>query len=280
MYYYVNCKELEDEVIYEAFQAGFIDYMIQIEMTVEQFVHHFFNQEGNERELSFVAFNDEKPVGVILGGVKENETFKTLRCGAMSVIPEERGTGVAQALMRLHKTQAKELGFKQLFLEVIASNERGNGFYKKEGYETVGNIYYKKWDLKNTKLTMNTEFDVKEVDYDELKALRALDQSHLPWQGSFEYFKKLPCKYYCVYSDDELIGGLALTDKSLFYGWVKPTFRRKGAFSLMIMKAMETMEIKELRVSYTNNPLLHSFTKKFKMTTDPISQNEMYLWLE
>ncbi|SKC68988.1 hypothetical protein [Maledivibacter halophilus] len=31
--------------------------------------------------LSYIVFREDKPVGVILGGIKIGEDFKTLRCG-------------------------------------------------------------------------------------------------------------------------------------------------------------------------------------------------------
>lgn len=71
-----------------------------------------------------------------LGGLKMGENFKTLRCGGMSLIPEERGTGLAKTLMDFHEKKAAiDMGCSQLFLEVIDSNERAIKFYQKLGYK-------------------------------------------------------------------------------------------------------------------------------------------------
>ena len=45
-----------------------------------------------------------------------------------------RGKGISQRLMEFHREEAKKLDCKQLFLEVIVSNDRAINFYKKLGY--------------------------------------------------------------------------------------------------------------------------------------------------
>ncbi len=65
-------------------------------MDVKTFINHFFKIEGNKKEYSFIAFKNNVPVGVIFSGLRTDEPFKTLRCGTMSIKPEERGSGLAK----------------------------------------------------------------------------------------------------------------------------------------------------------------------------------------
>ena len=66
-------------------------------------------------EHSFLALDGDKSVGVILGGKKDYESIKTMRCGTLAVHPNYRGIGVSQKLFELHKEEAVQHGCKQLF---------------------------------------------------------------------------------------------------------------------------------------------------------------------
>ena len=56
----------------------------------------FLGPEGNLLEHSFLALEEGKPAGVILGGIKDYESIKTMRCGTLAVHPNYRGIGVSQ----------------------------------------------------------------------------------------------------------------------------------------------------------------------------------------
>ena len=139
---YKRCTEVNEDIIFQAFQIGFSDYIIQIEMTKDFFMDRFFGPEGNCLEYSVIALDEDKPVGLNLGGIKIFEGIKTLRCGALCVHPDYRGTEVSKRLFRLHKEIAIANGCKQLFLEVIAGNDRAINFYEKKGYEKVYDMVY------------------------------------------------------------------------------------------------------------------------------------------
>lgn len=59
---YKRCTETDEDALFEAFQTGFSDYIIRIEMTKDLFIKHFFGPEGNRPEYSFIAFDDNLPV--------------------------------------------------------------------------------------------------------------------------------------------------------------------------------------------------------------------------
>ena len=145
---YQRCSDVEDRFSYQAFMDGFSDYMVKFQFTQEDFINRFFGPEGNSREVSFVAFDQDQPVGVILGGIKNFESIKTMRCGTLAIHPDYRGSGVSQRLFDLHKEEAVNKDCKQLFLEVIVGNDRAINFYQRLGYEKVYDIvYYTQTDL-------------------------------------------------------------------------------------------------------------------------------------
>lgn len=283
MYSFKKCIEVSDDLIYKAFTDGFADYIIQAKMTQEQLIGRFFGIEGNDRELSFVAFKDNKPIGIILGGIKTDETFKTLRCGAMSLIPEERGSGVATKLFELHEGLARDIGCKQLFLEVIDINARAISFYKKMGYEKVYDLTYMNWEISNKEIIgdVNNEISnaISVLSHEDVYSLREEEFSHLPWQEQFSYFKQLSCNYYGIKDGDSLIAGLAGTKNKIFYIWVHPRYRLKGYARALLNRLIVDTDTQKLTMTYANNSELHTFAKHYGMEKSKINQSEMYKWL-
>jgi len=279
-----RCNQVTDTVIYQGFQAGFADYMIQVELDQETFVGHFFGPEGNDRALSFIALDEDKPVGVILGGYKQNEDFKTLRCGGMALIPEVRGSGLAKQLMDLHEKEAREQGCRQLALEVIKGNDRAIRFYEKNGYEIVTHMQYRAWeplDQTNKWLIAEELMDrVQEVDLKDIKELRMTERTRLPWQGSFPYFEAFLSKSYGIREGDKLVAGLVATPRRLLYLWVDPAYRNQGYAKAMLKRMVEDLKPEALRVSYLNNVGFHTFANHLGMELDEISQWEMVKWLD
>lgn len=283
MYTIKKCSEVLDSQIYKAFTDGFSDYMIQVKMDEDIFIKKFFGHEGNNRELSFIAFRNHQPVGITLGGIKTNESFKTLRCGGMSVIPEERGKGLANTLMEYHQNEAIKIGCKQLFLEVIDTNDRAIKFYKNLGYEKVYNLSYRVWNLSDTNPLNINEFSPKHnvelLSYDDVLKLREIDYSHLPWQGDFPYFKKLKCNYYGIINNNKIVAGIAATKSRVFYLWVTLTKRQKGYARSLLNRVITDLSPEALHFSYANNSLVHTFANHYKMDKETYSQFEMYKWL-
>ena len=127
MIQYKRCSDVNIDLVYEAFKVGFSDYIIKMEVS-KGILYNVFGPEGNLLEHSFLALEEGKPVGVILGGIKDYESIKTMRCGTLAVHPNYRGIGVSQKLFELHKEEAIQHGCKQLFLEVIVGNDRAIHF--------------------------------------------------------------------------------------------------------------------------------------------------------
>ncbi|MEW8955828.1 GNAT family N-acetyltransferase [Clostridium sp.] len=132
---YKRCNDVDEDLIYEAFTIGFSDYIVKFNMAKEAFFNHFFGAEGNSKEHSFIALDNNKPIGVIFGGINIYEGIKTMRCGTLAVIPEYRGKEVSQELFKLHKNEGLNNNCTQLFLEVITENYRAVRFYESLGYE-------------------------------------------------------------------------------------------------------------------------------------------------
>jgi len=56
----------------------------------------------------------------------------------IAVVPDERRTGVARALLRASVRGLRELGIRECHLEVRLSNDAGRALYESEGWIWVG----------------------------------------------------------------------------------------------------------------------------------------------
>lgn len=275
---YRRCSEVSDDLIFETFMEGFSDYIIQIPMTKEQFFARFFGPEGNSKDYSFIAFDEKKGAGLILGGIDRFDNLKTLRCGTMCIVPSERGTDVARNLFEKHMKTAKENNCKQLFLEVISTNYRAIKFYERQGYEKVYDLSYYSLEseiIRNS--TKTSDISIEKISLDELKLFRdSYFPFHINWQNEINYMKKTTASILGIKENDELIGAMASTNGAIHFIGIKPEYQNKKLGSSLIAKLAEDKSIPKIKVSFPNNSSLKGFFEKIAFNRESISQYEMY----
>jgi len=282
MIVYKRCTQVHEDDIFNAFQIGFSDYIIKFELTKETFKKHFFGPEGNRPEYSVIAFDEDKPIGLNLGSIKVYEGIKTLRCGALCVHPDYRGTEVAGKLFSFHKEIALENDCRQMFLEVIKGNDRAISFYIKKGYEKVYDlVYYSHKNPSEINAVLPDYLSIKRVDIDCLKGINAIQNTHINWQNDFDYIGYFSNQvHYGVYNKENLIGALSLQPSGrINFLWVDFSLRNKGIGSALIGHAVNELNIKKLTINFPNNASLMGFVKRWNFEKDSISQYEMYLTL-
>jgi ribosomal protein S18 acetylase RimI-like enzyme len=283
MIFYKLCSESNLDDIYEAFKMGFSDYIIKLDMPKEMFIKRFLGPEGNSLSTSHIAYDNNKPVGLILGGIKEYEGIKTMRCGTLCIHPEYRGKGISQSLLLLHKQKAIENGCKQLFLEVIVGNHRAVAFYKKSGYEKVYDLsYFSCSDFVKLMEESRADYEIAHISFDEIKKLAVKTQDiHINWQNDFDYIKKVEGQV-CLgaFIGKELIGALSAHPSGrISLLWINPNQRLKGAGSSLISSYVKEYNLKKAAISFPNNAKLEGFVKHIGFNRDSISQYEMYMTL-
>lgn len=280
---YYRCTEVSEDLIFEAFNNGFSDYMIKLNLPKEAFFNRFFGAEGNSLQYSFVAADENKGVGLILGGIKEYEGFKTLRCGTLAVHPDYRGNKISYKLFELHKEEGIINGCKQLFLEVIKGNDRAISFYSKLGYEKVYDIFY----FYMEDLSMLTEYSlvdakIRKIDIKDIEEIAGRSKDiHINWQNDIDYLKATENMiYYGSYNQNQLIGSLGMQPNGkVSFLWTDRAFRGKGIASTLLKIACDHNKIKRINLSFPNNSLLYGFAKHIGFKKDTIAQYEMYLTL-
>ena len=119
-----------------------IRYPEEADIPVEQekfFLQHFLE---SDRDLMILAEVDGKIAGncqfseIGRGRIKVRH-----RCSfAIALYKEYWGLGIAKALMELLAEKAVETGYEQMELEVVSSNERAVGLYRRMGFVKTGEI--------------------------------------------------------------------------------------------------------------------------------------------
>ncbi|KAB2441445.1 GNAT family N-acetyltransferase [Bacillus luti] len=279
MIQYKRCNEVSIALVYEAFKDGFSDYIIKMEVSKEDFIKRFLGAEGNALEHSFLALDGDKSVGLILGGIKDYESIKTMRCGTLAVHPEYRGMGVSQHLFELHKEEAVQNGCKQLFLEVIVGNDRAINFYNKLGYEKVYDLsYYNLNDV--TKLTNkdNKNVEVKKIEFQTFKLeIQKWLNVHINWQNDIDYIEKTNNTYYGAYVDNDLKGTVCINEHGkISFIFVDKGYRNIGIATQLLQVANEKLKLASVSIGFPNNSLLEGFLKKNGFEKNALTQYEMY----
>ncbi|QIW19601.1 GNAT family N-acetyltransferase [Bacillus thuringiensis] len=282
MIQYKRCSEVSIDLVYEAFKDGFSDYIIKMEVSKEDFIKRFLGPEGNSLKHSFLALDGNKSVGVILGGIKDYENIKTMRCGTLAVHPNYRGIGVSQKLFELHKEEALQNECKQLFLEVIVGNDRAIHFYTKLGYEKVHDLSY--YNFKDMTKIINKDckgIEVKQLDFGSFKVgIQKWLHFHINWQNDMDYIEKTNNTFYGAYVDNDLKGSICMNEQGkISFIFVDKDYRNIGIATSLLHRASEELNISSLSIGFPNNNLLEGFLKKTGFEKNSLAQYEMYVLL-
>ncbi|ASZ17768.1 GNAT family N-acetyltransferase [Bacillus paranthracis] len=282
MIQYKRCSEVNIDLVYEAFRDGFSDYIIKMEVSKEDFIKRFFGAEGNSLEHSFLSLDGDKPVGVILGGIKDYENIKTMRCGTLAVHPNYRGVGVSQKLFELHKEEALQNECKQLFLEVIVGNDRAIRFYNKLGYEKVYDLSY--YNLKDMTKIIHKEckgIEVKQLEFPAFKVeIQKWLHFHINWQNDMDYIEKTNNSFYGAYVNNELKGAICINEQGkISFIFVDKDYRNIGVGTNLLQVAIEELKLSTLTIGFPNNSLLEGYLKKMDFEKSSLEQYEMYFLL-
>lgn len=272
--------EVEKLDIHKAFHKGFIDYIMKVDIPEQAFFKRFFGPEGNDLELSVVAYDGNEPVGLLLGGIKPFDGGAlTMRCGGLCVVPEFRGKGISQTLMNMHKEMAASRGCKQIMLEVIGGNDRAIQFYKKIGYQVIYELNYYSFIGKELKTGKFPNASVVDIEVDQLNSVKDwISDTHMNWQNDFDYISGLDgIVKYGIFENDKLISFLIADRKGRVYLlWTHQNMRFKGYASYLLNHFQKTLEIEKITMSFPNSAALTGFVKSVGFVKDELYQYEMY----
>lgn len=110
-------------------------------MTIAQEEEFIARTKESQHDALIGAFVDRELVGM----ANVTQVYPRLRVRhragmGISLVKAHWGRGIGTALMRALIDLAKDVGYEQLELEVVRSNERAVALYERMGFETVGCI--------------------------------------------------------------------------------------------------------------------------------------------
>lgn len=279
-----NCKDVDNKQIYDAFMNCSADYPIKVTIALNDFINKYFGPEGNQLENSFIAFDDENPIGLCIAGTLIDNSIKTMRCGVIAVTPEYRGSDVATRLMKEHIELGKKKDCKQFMLEVLANNQRAISFYNKFGYDKVYDLTYRKIDrdklkpLDTDKLPANCV--IKEITLEEASTMKKYDNNHVVWRNDFEFLAKIKTNCLGAYIDERLVGVVVASSRKIDYIFVLEAFRNKYIGMSLLHRALSCDIAEKPIFSYTNNSVLHLFSNHIGMEKTENNHIVMYRGIE
>src|SRR5262245_26208857 len=119
--------------LYNCFLAAFSDYLVDMQMSREQFEQRIA-RDGVRLEISAGAFDNEKMIGFYMNGAGLWQGKQTAYDAGTGVIPGRRGDGVSKELFAFLVPRLQEVGIAQYLLEVLSENDRAVALYRKLGF--------------------------------------------------------------------------------------------------------------------------------------------------
>ena len=92
-----------------------------------------------DRNVMFLAFEEDKPVGSVFGLVDRVQSSRTGGVGGMWVDPMWRRRGIGEALLQEVLDWARRRGFERLRLWCVADSPGPASLYRKLGFRETGN---------------------------------------------------------------------------------------------------------------------------------------------
>lgn len=112
-----------------------------IKLSMEQEVKFINDLVESERELMLVGFCNGRHVGNSSLTLAGSSSRYRHRCGvAIALYREFCGAGIGEAMLRTILGVAKNTGFEQAELEVVAGNERAIALYRRLGFVEYGHF--------------------------------------------------------------------------------------------------------------------------------------------
>lgn len=280
--------QVETSTVYQVFQSGFSDYQVKVQMTEEEWNKRFFGPEGNQRELSVIAFDGATPAGLVFGGIRSPQGVKTIRCGTMCIPPEYRRRGIGEQLMQQHLEIGRNENCSTAFLEVINNNQPAVSLYKKLGYQVIHNLYYQEIladrisQLLSKKTEPDSSFQLAETSLSEMRDYRESLNLHLPWQSDYDFIQRLsePVRHYLIKSGEVPVGGISISSTRIFFLYVSPEYRRQKIGGALLYRGLQDLNPEKLLFTHIENDLIDQFCSKKGFNYLSLGQYEMSLPLK
>ncbi|WP_208982302.1 GNAT family N-acetyltransferase [Pseudovibrio sp. JE062] len=267
------------EQLHRVMVSAFSDYVIQMEMPLADF-ERMITTRGFDPELSWVAVEDEQPVGFWFIG-KQAAYPGAIYAVSTGTVPDARGKGIASKLFAKVEEHALKAGYGKIQLEVITSNTTAVKAYEKLGFATER--HFQCFSLQKTAFSQRlTTARPIIASWSELEPLASeLWQMPPSWQNSAYAVCALDdeAASYKIEQDGKLAAYITFTRKtgSVMQLAVAPEHRGKGFASALIATAFANVEKEALtfiNVDESDETIMQALPKMGAIKT--LQQYEMH----
>jgi GNAT superfamily N-acetyltransferase len=174
-----------DEALW-VWNQGFQGYFVDMTLTLDSFLGRLIS-EGISPEYSLIALDDDRPVGLLLNGMRTIAGKKTAWNGGTGVIPEFRRQGVGKTLMRAALELYQRENVDVATLEAVAENEKAILLYLQFGYKINDNLIFLQHEGSLSRRFSNNDspYSIRKVSPYNVGQLSFYREA-VPWQAHWQ----------------------------------------------------------------------------------------------
>lgn len=273
----INLSQVDKEAIVQVLNESFADYIIPLQLTVEQ-LENKIAAENIQLNLSVGVLDQEKLVGFMLHALNTVEGKLTAYNAATGVVPSHRGQGLVAKMYAWLFEQLTPLKVEQLVLEVIEGNHAAIRAYEKIGYHKARKLicFEGETDVNQT----NKSIEIKELTDFNWAIFSSFWDIQPSWQNAVSALEnsKARCHILGAYSEGTLVGYLIFnpTSKRVLQLAVDANHRRQGIATQLIQTMQQITESKAIYVYNIDDAstAMAAFFNHLHLTSD-LAQFEM-----
>ncbi len=264
----------------ELFNKAFAEYFVKTELTPE-ILQDKIESEDIHLDLSIGLFDNEKPVGFMLHGLRNLSGKKIAYNAGTGVLKTYRGQNATVKMYEQQISVLKQNGVSEIELEAIAQNIPAIKSYEKAGFKKTAELdCFKGKPLLPKKTTFVT---IKEIDNPDLVEFQKLWNWQPSWQNATETLQK-PGRFktFGAFVDHEFAGYISgsLHRARILQFAVVPEYRNKNIGNALFCYFSDTVDT-EISVNNINDPTqqTQTFLKKIGLKY-VLSQHKMNLTIQ
>lgn len=200
---------------HELFTSGFEGYFMPMKMSLDAFIARFGN-ENLSAALSLVMFDEDRPIGFVLQGIRQVNGEKIAWNGGTGIIPDYRGKKLGTLLMEKALDLLNQQQVNIATLEALSINEPAIKLYEKVGYKVIDTLHF----LESEGILSFDEQLSREFELSRIPALQTVNSSIfpalVPWQVDPSITPKTGGEAIIAMKNNEVLAACLVRTKQQF----------------------------------------------------------------